>query len=474
MSKDRAKQPLVLGYFMKLYRSELDSLLKWIQKPDRKPLIIRGARQVGKSTLVTQLAEKTDRFCLTLNFERNPELQDFFVDKTPQKIIENLSIYSKRKLDPHTTILFLDEIQAAPHILEILRYFYEEYPEFPVIATGSLLDFVLEEPEFSMPVGRIEYFYMGPLSFEDFLVALGEDTLVKWIKTVLVKDSIPLPIHQQCIGLVKQFWLIGGMPAVVAHFAQYRDFQEIDNIKQNILQTYQDDFHKYGRIKQLPLLRQVFNAIPRLVGQKIKYSNIDPHSKSLQVRESLDALNLARVIHLVHHTQANGIPLGAQADSRIFKAVFLDIGLQCAALGLNQLEIITGPDWAWINRGSLAEQFIGQSLLKLSPSYQDPQLFYWIRENIHSKAEVDYVVQMQNDLIPVEVKAGKTGTLKSLHYFIYEKERHFAVRFNADIPSILEDTVKLTNKEHTISYKLLSLPFYLAEQLNRLSELEGE
>ncbi len=459
---------------MKLYRSELDLLLKWIRKPDRKPLIIRGARQVGKSTLVSQLAEATDRFCLVLNFERNPELQDFFINKTPQKIIENLSIYSKRKLDPNTTILFLDEIQAAPQVLEVLRYFYEEYPEFPVIAAGSLLDFVLEEPEFSMPVGRIEYFYMGPLSFEDFLVALGENNLVEWIKTVSVKDEIPLPIHQQCIDLVKQFWLIGGMPDAVAHFAQYRDFQEIDNIKQNILQTYQDDFHKYGRIRQLPLLRQAFNAVPRLVGQKIKYSNIDPHSKSLQVRESLDALSLARVIHLVHHTQANGVPLGAQADSRIFKAIFLDIGLQCASLGLDQLEIIKGPDWAWINRGSLAEQFIGQALLKLSPSYHSPQLFYWVRENDSTKAEVDYIVQIQNSLIPIEVKAGKTGTLKSLHYFIREKERHFAVRFNADVPSVLQATVNLTDKEGSIAYKLLSLPFYLAEQLGRLSKAEEE
>ena len=457
---------------MKLYRSELESLLKWINKPQRKPLIIRGARQVGKSTLVTTLAEKTGRFCLTLNFERNPELKDFFTDKNPRKIIEILSLYSKRNLDPATTLLFLDEAQAAPQVLEILRYFYEEYPEFPVIAAGSLLDFALEKPEFSMPVGRIEYFYMGPLSFEDFLMALGEKNLVEWIQTVSVKDKIPLPIHQQCIDLVKQFWLIGGMPAVVAHFAEYHDFQEIDNIKQNILHTYQDDFHKYGRIKQLPLLRQVFSSIPRLVGQKIKYINIDPHSKSTQIREGLDALNLAGIIHLVMHTQANGIPLGSQVDPKTFKAIFLDIGLQCAALGLNQLDIIKGPDWAWVNRGSLAEQFVGQSLLKLSASYQPPQLFYWVRENAQAKAEVDYVVQMQNQIIPVEVKAGKTGTLKSLHYFMSEKERHLAVRFNTDVPSYLQNTAKLTNQEVSISYDLLSLPFYLAEQLERLIRIQ--
>jgi len=455
---------------MKLYRSELESLLRWFNKPQRKPLVIRGARQVGKSTLVSQLAEETDRFCLVLNFERNPELKDFFEDKNPKKIIENLSIFSKRKLEPNTTILFLDEVQAAPHVLEILRYFYEEYPEFPVIAAGSLLDFVLEKPEFSIPVGRIEYFYLGPLSFEDFLIALGEKNIVEWMRTLSIKDPIPLPFHQHCIDLVKQFWLIGGMPAVVAHFAEYRDFQEIDNIKQNILQTYQDDFHKYGRIKKIPLLRQVFDVIPRLVGQKIKYAAIDPHHKSIQIKEGLDALNLAGIIHIVKYTQANGIPLSSQVDPRVFKALFLDIGLQCAALGLNQLDIIKGPDWAWINRGSLAEQFVGQSLLKLAPSYQVPQLFYWVREKAQANAEVDYVVQNQNEIIPVEVKAGKTGTLKSLHYFLHEKERHFAVRFNGDLPSYLQSTIKLTDQEGSISYGLLSLPFYLVEQMERLSK----
>lgn len=443
-----------------------------MKKPHRRPLIIRGACQVGKSTLVSQLAEETGRFCLTLNFERNPELKEFFTDKNPRKIIENLSLYIKKNLDPNTALLFLDEIQAAPEILEILRYFYEEYAEFPVLVAGSLLDFVLEKPEFSMPVGRIEYFYMGPLSFEDFLIALGEKNLVDWMRTVSLKNPIPLPIHKQCIELVKLFWLIGGMPGVVAHFAEYRDFQEVDNIKQSILHTYQDNFHKYERIKQIPLLRQVFNSIPHLVGQKIKYVMLDPYHKSIQVKESLDALKRASIIHPIVHTQANGIPLNAQIDPRIFKTLFLDIGLQSSALELNALDIIKAPEWMSINRGGLAEQFIGQSLLKLIPSYHPPELFYWIREKSQAAAEVDYVVQFQNCLIPIEVKAGKTGTLKSLHYFLHEKKQHFAVRFNADVPSYLQNTVnKLTDQGGKISYELLSLPFYFVEQLERLIKM---
>jgi len=456
---------------MQIHRAELDILIGWLSKTPRKPLVIRGARQVGKSTLVRQLASISQRFCLELNFERTPELSDFFVDKDPKKIIKNLELYAKRPLDPDTTLLFLDEVQAAPLVLATLRYFYEEYPEFPVIVAGSLLDFALEAPEFSMPVGRIQYFHLGPLSFEDFLMALGETALVEWIRTLSIHDAIPLPIHQRCLDFVKQFWLIGGMPEIVAQFSEHRDFQQIDNLKQNILQTYQDDFHKYGRAKQIPLLRKVFQTIPGLIGQTLKYAHIDRHSKSTQVREALEDLQLARVIRLVYHTSANGLPLRAQIDSKIFKVIFLDIGLQCAALGLNQLDIIKGPDWAWINRGSLAEQFIGQSLLKLSPSYHSPELFYWIREKAQSAAELDYIWQHKNHIIPIEVKAGKTGRLKSLHYFIQEKSWPFAVRFNADMPSLLQETANFPEQKPT-AYRLLSLPFYLAEQLERLVGME--
>ena len=458
---------------MQIHRFELEKLVKWLNKPHRKPLIIRGARQVGKSTLVRQLANLNDRFCLELNFERNPELADFFVGNDPKKIIQTLALYAKRPLDPATTILFLDEIQTAPNILATLRYFYEEFPEFPVVVAGSLLDFVLEAPEFSMPVGRIEYFHLGPLSFEDFLIALGETALVEWMKTLSIHDAIPLPIHKRALELVKQFWLIGGMPEAVAHYSEFHDFQEVDNIKQNILQTYRDDFHKYGRIKQIPLLRRVFQTIPGLIGQTLKYVQIDRESKSTQVREALEDLHMAKIIHLIYHTHANGLPLRAQIDLKIFKVIFLDIGLQCAALGLNNLDIIKGPEWAWINRGSLAEQFIGQALLKQNPTYQAPELFYWTREKAQAAAELDYIWQYENNIIPIEVKAGKTGRLKSLHYFIREKGWTFAVRFNTDLPTIFQETAKLAD-ESSITYRLLSLPFYLAEQLERIVALENK
>ena len=256
------------------------------------------------------------------------------------------------------------------------------------------------------------------------------------------------------------------MPEVVAYYAEHRDFQEIDNIKQNILQSYQEDFYKYGRIKQIPLLRRVFKTIPSVTGQKIKYVQLDSESKSVQVREALDYLNLAKVIHLIHHSHASGVPLSAQIDLKIFKAIYLDIGLLCSALGLSNLSVIQAPDWAWINRGSLAEQFIGQTLFQLNPPYKKPELHYWVREKAQSSAEVDYVWQYENQIFPVEVKAGKTGRLKSLHHFIQEKHWPCGVRFNTEKPSLLSEAGKLPDHKE-FSYQLLSLPFYLAGQLNR-------
>lgn len=451
---------------MQIQRVEISQLLIWLNKPQRKPLVIRGARQVGKSSLVRLLALQSKRQCFELNFERYPEYADFFKSKNPKTILSLLSLHFKQSIDPKTAILFLDEIQASPELIEILRYFYEECPELPVIAAGSLLEFALVEPKFSVPVGRIEYFHLGPISFEDFLVAQGELGLVKWIREVNISDAIPTPIHNLCLEFVKKYWLVGGMPEVVAQYSEHRDFLEINNIKQNILQSYQEDFHKYGRIKQIPLLRRTLKTIPSLIGQKIKYNHIDSDSKSAQVKTALDYLNLAKVIHLIYHSHATGLPLEAQIDPKIFKAIFLDIGLLCSSLGLSHLSIIQAPDWAWINRGSLAEQFIGQALLQLHPSYQRPELYYWTREQAQSSAELDYVWQYESRIVPIEVKAGKTGRLKSLHYYIQEKKWDFAVRFNTDTPSIMDEQVKLPHCE-PFSYRLLSLPFYLAGQLNR-------
>lgn len=451
---------------MQIHRFEIEILESWIASSSRKPLIIRGARQVGKSNLVRQLALHTNRTCFELNFERYPEHAQFFASKDPVKIIDLLSIHFKKVIDLEHAILFLDEIQAAPQLIEILRYFYEECSQLPVIAAGSLLDFALEQPNFSVPVGRVEYLHLEPISFENFLHALGEEALLKWIQSVTLSDNVPLPIHLKCFEFIKLYWLVGGMPEVVASFIENRDFQKISKIKQDILISYEDDFYKYGRVQRLPQLRNCFSQIPNFMGQKIKYANLDPDVKSSYVKEAIHQLSLAKIIYPVYHTHANGIPLRAQINPKIFKVIFVDIGLLSTAVGLTELSILNISDKDWINRGGLAEQFIGQTLLYSQLFYSKPELFYWVREKAQSSAEIDYVIQFESRTIPIEVKAGSSGRLKSLQYFIKEKQLPLGIRFNLDTPSLLEQQVELP-KQGPYQFSLLSLPLYLAGQLNR-------
>ena len=454
---------------MEIIRFELIDLKNWLVSPNRKPLILRGARQVGKSTLVRQMSKATNKQCLEVNLERMPEVADYFNSQQPKQIWNLLKLHFKHPEKEENSLLFLDEIQATPQIIACLRYFYEDFPELPIICAGSLLDLVLMNPEFSVPVGRIEYYYLQPLSFENFLHALGEQQLQEWLSNYTFSSTIPQPLHIKLLEYVKLYWLIGGMPAVVAAFSLEKDFNLANKIKHGILQTYQDDLHKYGRLKKLPTIRRVLQVIPGMIGQQIKYTALDPDSKANDVRLSLEYLSGARIINIVYHASANGLPLRAQINMKKFKLLFLDCGLQNAALGLNNLDLLQSKsNWAWYNKGALAEQFIGQNLYYQFPKYQAPELFFWIREQYQAQAEIDYLWQWQHYIIPIEVKAGSSGTLKSLHYFIEEKHASLGVRFNAELPNLHQESYKLPNIVDKKQFRLLSLPFYLVGQLNSL------
>jgi uncharacterized protein len=454
---------------MSIARFELLDLKNWLISKDRKPLILRGARQVGKSTLVRQLAKHSYKQLLEINLERMPEIAEYFASQQPKQIWSLLQLHFNHSYQAQDSLLFLDEIQATPKIIACLRYFYEEFKDLAIICAGSLLDLVLMAPEFSVPVGRIEYYYLQPLSFENFLCALGEPKLQEWLNDYNLSIVIPQALHMKILEYVKLYWLIGGMPAVVAAFNLERDFNIANKLKHGILQTYQDDLHKYGRIKQLSTIRRVLQAVPGMIGKQIKYSALDPDSKTLDVRLSLEYLTGARIINTVYHASANGLPLRAQINIKKFKLLFLDCGLQNAAMGLNNLEFLQArTTWAWYNKGALAEQFIGQNLYYQIPKYQAPELFFWVREQYQAHAEIDYLWQWQDNIIPIEVKAGSSGTLKSLHYFMEEKQCSIGVRFNAEVASMHTVSYKLPNTTVKKEFKLLSLPFYLVGQLNRL------
>jgi predicted AAA+ superfamily ATPase len=450
-----------------MYRQQLAYLKKWLVDKLRKPIIIQGARQVGKSTLVRLLSAQSQLELVELNFERNPELSSLFKSNDPKKIIQLVSLQTGKIIRPKQSLLFLDEIQASAEAIVSLRYFYEELPELHILAAGSLLEFTLSQAAFSMPVGRIEYLHLGPMNFEEFLMALNQEGLVDFLKNYQLTEEIPKTIHEKLMDFIKIYFIIGGMPASIKAYLQDNSFQDSEKAKQSIISTYQDDFGKYASLTKHELIRQIFQKIPAMIGKKFKYSQISQEIKAATVSTALNQLCLARVAWKVHHSAANGLPLGAEQNNRLFKVLFLDIGLVSTSLSLTYLNMIELQELIFINNGELAEQFVGQHLLYSQQPYEEPNLYYWVREKKSSSAELDYVINIGQKIIPIEVKAGKTGQMKSLHQFMKEKQRHLAIRFNSTPPNKMLVTHKLPDGKN-VQFQLISLPFYLIGQLGRL------
>jgi len=448
-----------------MFRHHLHSMSCWFEQAQHKPLILRGARQVGKSTLVRLFAEQQDIELVELNFERNPEYAELFVRNDPANIVANIRLMMNQDLMPSTSILFLDEIQATPKVLACLRYFYEEMPALHVVAAGSLLDFELASPSFSMPVGRISYLHMHPMSFTEFLHAVGERALADYLQQWQVGDIVLAPVHEKLMNLLRQCMAVGGMPEAVKVFCETSDYRQSEAIKQDLMATFSDDFAKYARHQDQDLIRLCFRKAPSFIGCKVKYSAISQATATPRVSKALAQLNMARVVHKVLRTSANGLPLAAEENPKFFKLLFLDVGLVSTMFNVSWQ--VLQHDVMLINQGALAEQWVGQELLNSLDSHQSPHLHYWARESRSSSAEVDYVIAGDSP-IPVEVKAGKSGSLKSLHLFVKEKSAPLAIRLNADTPSLMQVEHAL-HAEQGDTYQLLSLPLYMAGQVRRLS-----
>lgn len=437
----------------------------WMVRPNRKPLILRGARQTGKTYAIREFASDKFSNLVELNFDAAPEKADLFASRDIERILRLIALDSDSEIIPGQTLLFFDEIQNAPSIIPLLRYFYELRPDLHVIAAGSLLDFVLNDHDFAMPVGRIEYMFMGPMSFTEFLLAEGKDALADFLANFSMNDVIPSPIHEKLLDVLKVYCLVGGMPSVVKAYMADENPKLASLEQQVILQTYKDDFIKYRDKINSRLLSVVFSNIPHSVCRKLKYVNIDRNEKARPIAECVDMLQMARVAYRVTHSAGNGIPLGAEANSKVSKLLFLDVGLLASALGVSHQNIQMAESLMLVNNGTIAEQFAGQHLLHLSESYRQPELYYWHREKRNASAEVDYLHPYSGQVVPVEIKAGKTGALKSLQVFAAEKGTDVAVRFNSDIPSSC-----LVNSKNSRPFQLLSLPLYLIEELDRLLE----
>ncbi len=448
-------------------RSLFVYLASWLKSEDRKPLVLRGARQVGKTWLVRHLAKTCHRTLVEINFEKQPSLMSFFDSNNPTQILKNLSAHFNQEIKPENSLLFLDEIQATPLMFGKLRWFAEDLPTLPVIAAGSLLEFLLDEHSFSMPVGRISYMHLEPLSFEEFLLAHDKKMLNQYLLAFTLDTTIPLALHEQLMSLFKEYLIIGGLPAVVKSWVKDQSLIKVNQLQNDLLTTYRDDFAKYkGRI-EIERMDEVMSIIPKMLGQKFVYSRVNPDISSVTLKKVISLLNKARICHRVVSCSANGIPLAAEIKEKMFKEIYLDTGLCSTTLGLNLNQINELKDTLLINQGGLAEQVTGQILRTLNPPYIEPALYYWTRDEKGSSSEIDYVIQHGNRVIPIEVKAGSTGTLKSLHLFMALKKLSLAVRINSDLPSNTNVHVKLQTQDE-VSYQLLSLPFYLLGQLHRL------
>ncbi len=442
---------------MSLFRTFAESLASWASAHKRLPLVVRGARQVGKSYSVRAFAKANFEFLAELNFERNPELEQLFNEFDAAKICRRLSQVLNVPVEPKRTLLFLDEIQECPAALSALRYFHEELPQLHVIAAGSLLDFILKDSSDSLrvPVGRIEYRFLGPLSFAEFLVATDNQGILSAIREATLKSPLPEVLHKKALSLVGDYLQSGGMPAVVLANVESSTTNRYQEIQSAILQTYRDDFRKYRHRIDLELIDGVFRRLPLCATKPFKFSELYPETQSRSLRRVLDLFGMAKIITKVHRSAANGLPLDAEVDPNDYKFLMCDVGLLGTSL---QTPRFNSSNWnlEMVNAGALAEQFVGQELLATHPVYDEPRLYYWRREARQSQAEVDYVVAHAGRAYPVEVKAGATGRLKSLRQFIETKSAPLGIRIS-QLPLSYYDQV-------------LSCPLYAISELGRLVE----
>lgn len=427
---------------------------------------------MGKTWLVRNFADQKNKQLIELNFERDVGLQKLFSPNDPKRILIELEAALNKRISPESCLLFIDEVQAAPELLAKLRWFAEEMPALPVIAAGSLLEFVLSDHSFSMPVGRISYLHLEPLSFEEMILASDQGVLYDYLQNYQLTDEISDPLHEKLNALLREYIVIGGMPAAVSHWVKHRSLSDVQRIQQDLLATYRDDFGRYHGRLSIDRLDEVFHAIPRFLGRKFVFSKVNPNLNSASLKKAIWLLNKARVCHQVISSAGNGVPLAAEINEKFFKMIYLDIGLVCASLGVSFSQIQVLEDFVFSNEGGLAEQFVGQQLRTINKPYIEPTLYYWLREAKSSNAEVDYLMQQENKVIPIEVKAGTSGSLKSLHQFVSLKHLKFGMRISMAKPQLAQ----LKVHDYTgmlIQYDLLSLPFYLLGQVPRLLRSMG-
>lgn len=408
-------------------------LLEWKDNPMRKPLLLRGARQVGKSSAVRHFG-KEFQFFAEVNFERHKTVKTFFQgDIDIRLIVQKIAIYINVPIEEGKTLLFLDEIQECPEAIMALRFFKEDYPGLHVIAAGSLLEFTLQKlPTFG--VGRIHTLFMYPMTFDEFLNANNENGLISMKRQADSQHPLDAAFHEKLIEYFRIYLLVGGMPEAVLAWIKTHNFNQCSHIQEDIILTYEDDFSKCKKRVSPDLLRTTLHGICHQPGEKITFKQISADYRSSQIREAVRLLTLAGLVIPVIATSGNGIPLDAEANEKNMKILLLDSGLLLSVL---QLEgnlaqhlvdlIMTGSPQDLVNKGGLVEMVAGLELLRNKPCVQRQKMFYWEKSG-NSIAEIDYLDTFHLKVTPIEIKSGTQGGMKSLWQFMREKRLTEAIR----------------------------------------------
>lgn len=439
----------------------IDAYLKeWADDPGHKPLLLRGARQIGKTTAIRHLAESFE-FFVEINFEKDSAIgrvfdDDFYMDR----IISELETRTNKAIVPGKTLLFLDEIQNCPRAISSLRYFYEDKQPLHVIATGSLLEFAFGEIS-DFGVGRVRSLFMYPFSFAEFLSAIGAEISLRNVRSASLDAPIPGAGNEKMLEYLKSFLIVGGMPAAVAEYVNTKSYLKAQRQQTDIIATLKSDFDKYKTKVSPGAIRATFTSVVRQTCTKFNYSDSASEASHQQAKTCTSLLERARVIHRITGVHANGIPLGGDIKSKQTKFLVLDTGLYMCEAKLDVSTWILDAPGKFVNRGMLAEAFVALELLKRASPFEDAALFYWHKEARNSNAEVDYIVQYRDKVLPIEVKSGSSGSMASLRIFMESKGLSLGIRTSEENFSSLDDG------------RIRIIPIYLIGEYDRILRSAG-
>ena len=447
-------------------------LSEWKNSAVHKPLLLRGARQVGKSTAIRHLGESFENF-VEINFERQPDVKSIFKQNLDVKrIVSQLAAIVGTPISAGKTLLFFDEIQDCQEAIMSLRFFKEDMPGLHVVAAGSLLEFALEEiPTFG--VGRIHSMFMYPMTFDEFLIANGDQLLLEARNHCSPDAPLPQALYDKIVELFRVYMIVGGMPEAVARWIDTHDFLQCQGIQDDIIVSYEADFSKYKKKVDPILLRLTLRSAAVQCSKKFSYAEVGGGYKSEEVKRALELLILAGLLIPVTRTDANGLPLGGEADMSFRKMLILDSGLTLRLLNMTlgdvselTRQILTASVSDLVNKGSMAEQIAGLEMIR----YQSPnirhELYFWMRGAKNAQAEVDYISAFKLSVLPIEIKAGVQGGMKSLWMFMREKKLHFGIR------SSLENfgRLKFIDKEDNGEIRHVNIcPLYSLSMLSQIA-----